>query len=188
MFNSVEADNHRGLTLPLVEGEEDVLHLFGFRGKDPVGSLGRYFGTGENPLISCRQIHGDRILVLRSLEPPRQTAGYDALISDFPGIILTVRTADCIPLLLWDKKKKAAGAVHAGWRGSLLKITQKTVEEMRREFGSSPEDLIAGFGPAAGPCCYEVDEAVLEPLGRKFGYWKELVRGMSKDRGKLDLV
>lgn len=188
MFNSVESDSHRGLTLPLLEGEEDVLHLFGFRGPEALSSLGRFWGAGDNPLISCRQVHGDQVLVIKSPERTQQPAAYDALITNQAGVILTVRSADCTPILLWDKQKKAAGAVHAGWRGSLLGITKKTVEKMRREFGSSPGDLIAGIGPTAGPCCYEVDAPVLKPLREKFGYWEEVVRGMAYGRGKLDLA
>ncbi len=188
MFNSVEVDNHRGLKLPLFEGEEDVLHLFGFRGPDALSSLGRLWEAGDKPVISCVQTHGDQVLVINSPELPQKPSGYDALITDQAGIILTVRSADCVPILIWDRQKKAAGAVHAGWRGSLLEITKRTVERMGREFGSSPGDLIAGIGPAAGPCCYEVDAAVLDPLREKFAYWEDVVTGVKSGRGKLDLV
>ncbi len=188
MFNSVEEDEYRGLRLPLLEGEDDVLHLFAFRGPDALGAMGRFFEVGDKPIVSCRQVHGDQIRVIKSTERPEQPSDYDALITRLPGVILTIRTADCTPILIWDIKKKAAGAVHAGWRGSLLEITKLTVERMGREFGSLPENLIAGIGPVAGPCCYEVDETVLSPLRKKFGYWEELLRGVRDGRARLDLA
>jgi polyphenol oxidase len=101
----------------------------------------------------------------------------DALVTDQPGILLSVRTADCVPLLLVDPGRRAIAAVHAGWRGSLNRIAEKTVGEMRRAFHSRPEELLAAIGPSIRACCYEVGQEVVEAFRGRFtrseGYFKE---------------
>jgi YfiH family protein len=84
----------------------------------------------------------------------------DALISNQKGVMLTILTADCVPILLFDPQQKAVGAVHAGWRGTEQEIVFKTVEKMVETFGSNPKDIIAGVAPSIGVCCYEVEEDV----------------------------
>jgi YfiH family protein len=71
-------------------------------------------------------------------------------------LLLAVQTADCVPILLVDPKKRAVAAIHAGWRGTLRRIVAKTVGHMRMHFGSKPADILAAIGPAIGGCCYEV--------------------------------
>jgi purine-nucleoside/S-methyl-5'-thioadenosine phosphorylase / adenosine deaminase len=111
-------------------------------------------GVADLELISLKQIHSDLIRVF-----PQPTAGAckgDASATDRPGLLLAVQTADCVPILLVDPKKRAVAAVHAGWRGTLARITQKAVGRMQFEFGSKPADLLAAIGPSIGPCSYEV--------------------------------
>ncbi len=84
----------------------------------------------------------------------------DALITNQKNIALTILTADCVPILLFDPKKGVVSAVHAGWRGTEKKIVIKTIEKMIEEFGSNPKDIIAGIAPSIGRCCYEVDSEV----------------------------
>ena len=105
-------------------------------------------------LIPLKQIHSDVIRVF----PRAATGGCkgDASATDRPGLLLAVQTADCVPILLVDPNKRAVAAVHAGWRGTLARITQKAVGHMQFEFGSRPADLLAAIGPSIGPCCYEV--------------------------------
>ncbi len=86
----------------------------------------------------------------------------DALITDEPGILLAVRTADCVPVLLLDSKRRAVAAIHAGWKGMLGGIVEKTAGEMMRQFNSRPRNLFAAVGPSIGVCCYEVGEEVAE--------------------------
>ena len=81
----------------------------------------------------------------------------DALITNQPNIMLTILTADCVPILLLDPKQKVVSAVHAGWKGTEQEIVFKTVEKMKEEFNSNPSDIIAGVAPSIGKCCYEVD-------------------------------
>src|SRR5579875_2650148 len=104
---------------------------------------------------------------------PHPPAG-DALITDQPGILLSVRTADCVPVLLVDRERRAIAAVHAGWRGALARIIQKAAGEMHRMFHSRPESLMAAIGPSIRGCCYEVGPEVADafigafPAGEEF--------------------
>jgi len=86
----------------------------------------------------------------------------DAMITDQKGVMLTILTADCVPILLFDKKLNVVSAIHAGWRGTEQQIVIKTVQKMIREFGSNPVDIIAGVAPSIGRCCYEVDWGVAQ--------------------------
>jgi len=85
-----------------------------------------------------------------------------------PGVLLTIRIADCLPVLLVDPQKCVVAAVHAGWRGALARVIEKAVGDMRRTFGSDPQNLIAALGPSIRACCYEVGEEVVEAFYGKF--------------------
>jgi len=115
-------------------------------------------------IVTCRQVHGDEILVIESLPVPAAEA--DAIISLKPGIFPAVKTADCVPVLLLDPVRRISAAVHVGWRGAVLRTLRKVLLAMETRFGSRPGDLVAALGPAIGPCCYEVDDTVLAPLGK----------------------
>lgn len=105
-----------------------------------------------------RQVHSDRVEILDS---PRQPGEADAVITPVPGLFLAVHTADCVPVLLLDPEKRIAAAVHAGWKGTLLRITRKTVRMMSDVFGCDPAGILAAVGPSIGPCCYEVGDEVI---------------------------
>ncbi|MGA2984995.1 MAG: peptidoglycan editing factor PgeF [Terriglobia bacterium] len=92
----------------------------------------------------------------------------DGLMTAEPGILLTIRIADCLPLLLVDPRRRVVAAVHAGWRGALARVIEKAVGDMRRTFGSDPQDLIAAVGPSIRACCYEVGEEVVEAFHGSF--------------------
>jgi len=91
---------------------------------------------------------------------PRDMDSVDALITNEPDVALVTYFADCTPLLFVDVSEKAIGAAHAGWRGTVGKIGQKTIQQMTKEFGTNPKNIIAAIGPAINKCCYEVDEPV----------------------------
>lgn len=93
----------------------------------------------------------------------------DALVTNRLGVPLAIRTADCIPVLIVDERRRAVAAVHAGWRGTAARIVVEAVRRMGREFGSAPEDLHAAVGPGIGECCYEVGPEVLEQLRAYLG-------------------
>ncbi len=110
--------------------------------------------AGDLQLIPLKQIHSDVIRIFP--QSPSDPCKGDASATDRPGLLLGVQTADCVPILLVDPKKRAVAAIHAGWRGTLARITQKAVGRMQLEFGSNPAHLLAAIGPSIGPCCYEV--------------------------------
>ena len=100
----------------------------------------------------------------------------DALITNIPNVMLTILTADCVPILLLDPKQKIVSAIHAGWKGTKEEIAFKTVKKMQEEFNSNPSDIIAGVAPSIGKCCYEVDwnvaqhfiESAYDKVGEKY--------------------
>ncbi|MCL6481685.1 MAG: peptidoglycan editing factor PgeF [Firmicutes bacterium] len=123
-------------------------------------------GADGLPLVTLRQIHSD--LVHTVTAPPRTAARGDAQMSRTPGLLLAVGTADCVPILLVDPEHRAVAAVHAGWRGTLKRIAEKTVGRMQMEFGSRPASLLAALGPAIGACCYEVGPEVAAAFAGQF--------------------
>ena len=111
-------------------------------------------GAIDSRLVLLKQFHSAVALFLS--DPPEKPRQGDASFTNSQGILLGVQTADCVPILLVDAKKRAVAAIHAGWRGTLARILQKTVGEMRMHFGSNPADILAALGPSIGGCCYEV--------------------------------
>lgn len=93
---------------------------------------------------------------------PKDLQSVDVLLTDCPGTTLVTYYADCVPIFFADPVKKAVGLAHAGWRGTVSRIAEITVQEMQKEFKSCPEELYAAIGPSIGPCCYEVDAPVAE--------------------------
>ena len=117
-----------------------------------------YYGIDN--LATIRQVHGDNIVVVDKINNARKDvlAEADALVTNMPHAALSVRTADCLPVFIFDPVQKAIGLVHAGWKSTQKKITALTVQKMIQLFGSNPKDLKAAFGPAIHACCYEVNE------------------------------
>lgn len=125
-------------------------------------------------LISVRQIHSD-IIHFVDAEPAAQLVG-DGLITATPGLLLAIQTADCLPIILVDVKRRAVGVFHAGWRGTVKRIVEKGVGEMRRYFGTQPRDIQAAIGPGIHGCCYEVGEEVRDKFHSQFAYAAKLFR------------
>lgn len=134
-------------------------------------------GDAMTPLIALKQFHSNLVVSATAAdvgrERPRRADGH---ITDEPGILLAVQTADCIPVIVADRKKRAVGAFHAGWRGTVKRIVEIGVGRMRLEFGSQPEDMVAAIGPGNGVCCYAVGEEVLSEFESQFSYGRELFR------------
>ena len=128
--------------------------------------LAQRIGIDPEKIVTCRQVHGDRIHVVESA--PGEILQADAIVTPRADIFPAIKTADCLPILILDPVQKIAAAVHAGWRGTVLRITRKTVQVMGSMFGSDPSKLVIGIGPGIGPCCYEVDDAVLKPFRKDF--------------------
>jgi YfiH family protein len=137
---------------------------------------GKELGGGRQswPLITVRQIHSDLIHAVDGV--PEQALAGDGIITDTPGLLVAIQTADCLPLILVDPKRRAVGVFHAGWRGTVKRIAEKGVGEMRRHFGSSPRSLLAAIGPGVRGCCYEVGEEVRTKFESQFAYAAKLFR------------
>ena len=98
----------------------------------------------------------------------------DGVLTDVPGVLLTVQTADCVPVLLLDTKRRAIGAFHAGWRGTLARIVERSVGSMKLLYGSDPADVLAAIGPSIGPASYAVSEDLRYEFLSQFAYGDEL--------------
>ena len=132
-------------------------------------------GEAKTPLIPIRQFHSHHVLHARAADAARVTAcKADGQMTDEAGFLLAVQTADCIPVLVADKKKRVVAAFHAGWRGTAQRIVETGVGRMRLEYGSRPEDLMASIGPGVGTCCYSVGEEVYSEFESQFQYGREL--------------
>jgi len=131
-------------------------------------------GRKSWPLVTLRQIHSDLIHHVERVSEGHLTG--DGLITDTAGLLLAVLTADCLPVILVDRKRRAVGVFHAGWRGTVRRIVEKAVGEMRRSFGSNPRDMVAAIGPGVQGCCYEVGEEVRNKFEAQFAYGSSLFR------------
>ncbi|MEQ1573616.1 MAG: peptidoglycan editing factor PgeF [Vicinamibacterales bacterium] len=174
---------------------------------------------GADSVRRVTQVHGNRVVVHRSAArtspslgeargdaEPVEGAGplddvrpdADAIVSDDPAVAIAVVAADCVPLLIADRRTGAVGAVHAGWRGTVARVTPATVEALAREFGSRPEELVVAIGPNIGGCCYEVGSELVDAFATA-GHARHLIdrwflatppsRGSlrARDRGTLRL-
>lgn len=149
-------------------------------------------GNIGSMLVGVRQIHSGTVLAVKKedgvFEGKLQTdegkavLEGDGLITDLPGILLGVGTADCVPVFVVDVAKRVVAAFHAGWRGTVARIVEQGVARMQEEYGSQTVDLVAAVGPSIGPCCYAVGEEVRSEFGRKFGYAMELFDSSSDSR------
>lgn len=129
-------------------------------------------GSRPWPLVTLRQVHSDLIHAITT--PPDSPPVGDGLITATPGLLLAVQTADCLPVIVVDRKRQVVGVFHAGWRGTVKRIVEKGVGEMRRYFGSRPRDLAAAIGPGVHNCCYTVGAEVRDHFASQFVYSAEL--------------
>lgn len=134
-------------------------------------------GQASTPIVALRQFHSSLVIIAgkddANRDRPRRA---DGVITAEPGLLIAIQTADCIPVLVADRKRRVVGAFHAGWRGTVKRIVEMGVGRMRLEFGSKPEDLIAAIGPGVGQCCYAVGEEVLSEFESQFSYARQLFR------------
>ncbi len=154
-------------------------------------------GAQDLALATVRQVHSSHsFLVARDpqgrltyqlpgghalVSTPANPLAGDGLVTAEPGVLLTIRIADCLPVLLVDPDRRVVAAVHAGWRGALARVIEKAVGDMRRALGSDPQNLVAALGPSIRACCYEVGEEVVEAFHGSFtgadGFFQPLAAG-----------
>jgi hypothetical protein len=149
---------------------------------------------GEWTLTGCWQLHSADLRIVKDEADAKPKPGVlgddqycDALISNTPGILLGVKTADCVPILLGDSNTGAFAAVHAGWRGTSSSIVVRAIEQLKAEYGTKPENLRAAIGPAANVCCYEVGADVIGRFKDRFPDTDSLFIPTRAGHARIDL-
>jgi polyphenol oxidase len=131
-----------------------------------------HLGLSAAQAVTPWQVHGNRVAAVSGGDAGRIVPNTDGLVTATPGLALVLRFADCQPILLYDPERHALGLVHAGWRGVAQGIAIRAVEAMQAAFGSRPGALVAGLGPAIGPCCYVVGDEVAAAMGYALPDWR----------------
>jgi YfiH family protein len=159
-----------------------ALNLAGFKGdaKENVAENRRRFlkaiGAEGAQIITARQTHSTERCFIESQEQVRgPQPDCDAMTMQMTGALLAIQTADCLPVLIADTKSGAMAAIHAGWRGTAGRITERTVADLMLAQGVNPRNAIAALGPTACAECYEVGADVIERYKKEFGYWRNLL-------------
>jgi hypothetical protein len=147
------------LTVPRFTAIPGLVHGFGDARWSEADFLAFAASKSLRPVI-MHQLHSD--IIHRIDEAPGKKPEGDALMTNIPGLLLVIRTADCLPVLLVDPENRAVAAVHCGWRGTEKRILEKAVKAMAEAYGSKPADMLAALGPCIGPACYEVGPEVRE--------------------------
>lgn len=138
-------------------------------------------------VITARQTHSTERCFIETMEQARgPQPDCDAMTTKLADVLLAIQTADCLPVLIADTKSGAIAAIHAGWRGTAGRITERTVADLMLMHGANPRDCIAALGPAACVECYEVGDDVIERYKKEFGYWRNLFTTF-KEGGKAHL-
>ena len=145
-------------------------------------------------LVSADQVHGDVVKEVVAADMGQGALDYDtaipatdAIMTNVRGIPLATFYADCVPVFLMDPIKQVIALAHAGWKGTVLHIGQKTVQRMNALYGCDPADMIAAIAPSIGPCCFEVDSEVLDKFKAAFSYWRELAEESGKNKWQVNL-
>ena len=208
------------LTFPLLEETGLVRHLFSTRlggvsggifssmnlsytrGDDKAAvdenyqRIAEVLGCQPEDIVCADQTHTTNIRTVnekdrgKGIVCPKDYADIDGLITDVPGVVLATFYADCVPLFFIDTKKKAIGLSHSGWRGTVGRMGQRTLEAMYQAFGTKPEDVTAAIGPSICQACYEVSEDVAEAFRKAFrgpGQADALLIDKGKGKYQLDL-
>ncbi|HTM37195.1 MAG TPA: peptidoglycan editing factor PgeF [Terriglobales bacterium] len=146
-----------------------------------VSSLGKR-RRAKWELVTLRQVHSDLIHLINRV--PEHPLSGDGMITATAGLLLAVLTADCFPLIIADPKRRAVGVFHAGWRGTVKRVAEKGVGEMRKHFGSIPSQLRAAIGPGIRSCCYQVGPELRNSFEAQFAYASQLFRE-TKERNEI---
>lgn len=140
-------------------------------------------GASLSEMVVPAQVHGAAVAVVTDADRGRGSTGdadalpdVDAVVTDVPGVMLTVMAADCVPMLFFDPRRGVIGAAHSGWRGTVSHIAPKVVRAMRDTYDCRPQDVDVWLGPSIRRCCYEVDDRVAEPVRAEFGGKPLIVR------------
>ncbi|MCG8403254.1 MAG: peptidoglycan editing factor PgeF [Firmicutes bacterium] len=156
-------------------------------------------GAGFDRLVAGNQVHGNRVVTVDDSHAGRGARSetdalpdVDAMVTAVPGLVLSSYYADCVPLFCLDPVRRVAALAHAGWKGSVLRIGERTVRHMADKHGCRPGDVLVAIGPSVGPCCYEVDGPVMSRVEKclpgvsglaayvKPGHWRLDLPGLNR--------
>ena len=141
------------------------------------------YARDTHNVVHAHLVHGNAVTRVNSSKNGTWLSETDGLVTNEPGCALTMNFADCTPIFLVDPKNNAIGLGHAGWQGAVKDLPGAMVRAMQTEFGSSPDDLLAGIGPCIGPCCYEVGETVITRVQAAFKEPDRLLSNAPNDEG-----
>lgn len=175
------------MNLSFARGDEEG------RVRENFARLGRAMGLDCRNLVFSDQTHTSNVRVVTEADRgkgfvrEKDYRDVDGLVTNVPGLVLATFYADCVPLFLVDPVHRAVGLSHSGWKGTVGKIGKRTVELMKEQYGTRPEDLTAAIGPSICQNCYEVSEDVIGQFQEAFEktYWKEIF--YEKPDGKYQL-
>ncbi|ATW24950.1 peptidoglycan editing factor PgeF [Candidatus Formimonas warabiya] len=181
-------------------GDYASLNLAFHVGDDPVAvrnnrrQVVNLLGSSLDRLVAAEQVHGRNVHVVESRDGGRGSASMedailqtDALITNVPGMLLSMYYADCVSIFLLDPVKKAVALAHAGWKGTLQQVARETVHRMREVFGSDPGCCLAAIGPSIGPCCFQVDRPVFEQFAQTFTNPESFCLADGQGKWQIDL-
>lgn len=134
-----------------------------------LNNFSKKIGFSSSEIVLMNQIHSDLVWVAKNYDAGKRIQDTDGLIAKEKNLYLLATTADCLSIFFYDPIKKVVGLAHAGWRGTIARISQHMIGQLRSEFGSNPRDLICGLGPSVAACCYEVKKDVADKFERLFG-------------------
>ncbi len=149
--------------------------------------LARAMRVEAAALFLPSQVHKTRIVHVSPDTSRHELQETDALITAHKGICIAVMAADCVPIVLYDRKNNVAAAVHSGWRGTVARILEKTLIEMQDTYGTTGDDVIAGIGPSVSQASYEVGEEVIDAVHTTFANAGEMLIPTAQNKAKLDL-
>jgi polyphenol oxidase len=170
---------------------KDSENVYRVRPLDAFDWLTHGFGTRlSKNLDNCpnvatlHQIHSDAVIAAEGRSGSLGEG--DALIENTPGVLVAVKTADCIPVLIIDPRNRAVAAVHAGWRGTVKDIAGRAIAELHSKFSSRAEDLHVAIGPGIGKCCYEVGPDVGQQFGEYDGALRDVTQPVHLDLAEIN--
>jgi polyphenol oxidase len=150
---------------------------------------------GQWSLAGCWQVHGTDVRVVASVAEANpaedqlgETIYCDVIVSNADHVLAGVKTADCVPILIGDPRTRSFAAVHAGWRGTLAGAAVAGLKRLHDEYGAAPEDVHVALGAAAGPCCYEVGEEVIDAFSSRFANGAKLFTPTRPGHAFVDLI
>lgn len=182
------ATKNKILTVPNFSLNEKLIHGFTTRViGDDLEKLAKELNISSEKIIALEQIHSDEVVCVESPTDVKKLPPGDALVTNIPGYVIGVRTADCLPILICDRKKDVVAAVHVGWRGLFKGVVQNTLNVLLRCYGCQLENLEFAFGPCISPQNYEVDQDLInqfrDQYGIRFSYLKK-----DGEKPRFDLV